>query len=377
LIVDDWETAMTTKLVEVGVVLQGGGALGAYECGALGALLELMDAQTARGRRVALKVVTGVSIGAINGACVVGATSFADARRRLDALWDDLILNTPPFWPGAVQRDAAYFGLPGFYTTRSDVWTFPAWTHVYDTDPLVETLDKYVDFAALNASSTVFVVTAVAVIDGGLQPFANKPVGRWPGTTIGPEHVRASGSLPPGFPWTVVEGVAYWDGGIVDNTPLGLAIDAFGVEPEVERMLVVINLYPLRARLPTNLYAVQDRAHELSFGNRLRQDHDMARRINALVETIDDLARLVEPDKIEPPLQARLDEARRCKIIDAIVNIDMQDPSMSGVPAVQRAIDDQDGGRDFSAATVSQRRADGYTIAHAVLEPAFENRWAQ
>ena len=145
----------------------------------------------------------------------------------------------------------------------------------------------------------------------------------------------ASGSLPPAFPWTEIDGMPYWDGGIVDNTPLGLAIDAFSTDPDVDRMLVVMNLYPLRARLPRNLAGVEDRMHELSYGNRLRQDHDTARRINALVETIDDLAALVPPAALDERMRARLDEARRYKIIDAIVNIDMQDPAVTLVPAAQ------------------------------------------
>src|SRR6266851_5249879 len=124
-------SASSNRLVEVGVVLQGGGALGAYECGALNALLELMDEFAEQGRRIALKVVTGVSIGSINAACVVGAKSNADARARLNALWDDLTLETPPFWMQAAQRDLAYFGLPGFYVPRPDFWTAPTWTYVY------------------------------------------------------------------------------------------------------------------------------------------------------------------------------------------------------------------------------------------------------
>ena len=75
--------------------------------------------------------------------------------------------------------------------------------------------------------------------------------------------------------------------------------------------------------------------HELSFGNRLRQDHDTARRVNALVETIEDLAALVAPDALDDRLRARLDEARRYKIVDAIVNIDFQDPAVTLVPAAQ------------------------------------------
>jgi predicted acylesterase/phospholipase RssA len=366
---------MSSRPVEVGVVLQGGGALGAYECGALNALLELMDEFTAQGRDIVLKVVTGVSIGSINAACVVGAKTRADARARLNALWDDLMLEAPPFWMAAAQRDLAYFGLPGFYAPRPDFWTAPTWTYVYDTRPLLVTLGRHVDFAVLNASPTVFVVTAVEVVTGALQPFSNRPLKNLPATKIEPRHVLASGSLPPGFPWTEIDGMPYWDGGIVDNTPLGLAIDAFSADPAVDRMLVVMNLYPLRARLPRNLAAVEDRLHELSFGNRLRQDHDMARRINALVETIDELAAKVAPDERSDWLNARLDEAGRYKIIDAIVNIDMQDPAATLVPSAQNPADDKDGMRDFSPDTVRRRRRDGFKFAHDLLRPAFENRW--
>ena len=367
----------SSRLVEVGVVLQGGGALGAYECGALNALLELMDEFTAQGRDIVLKVVTGVSIGSINAACVVGAKTRADARARLNALWDDLMLEAPPFWMAAAQRDLAYFGLPGFYAPRPDFWTAPTWTYVYDTRPLLLTLGRHVDFAALNASPTVFAVTAVEVVTGALQPFSNRPLKNLSATKIEPRHVLASGSLPPGFPWTEIDGMPYWDGGIVDNTPLGLAIDAFSSDPAVDRMLVVMNLYPLRARLPRNLAAVEDRLHELSFGNRLRQDHDMARRINALVETIDELATKVAPDDRSDWLNARLDEAGRYKIIDAIVNIDMQDPAATLVPSAQNPADDKDGMRDFSPDTVRRRRRDGFKFAHDLLRPAFENRWRE
>src|SRR5919198_4664153 len=237
------------KLVEVGVVLQGGGALGAYECGALNALLELIEEFSAQGHQILLKVVTGVSIGSINAACVVGAKSSADARARLNALWDDLMLEAPPFWMQAAQRDLAYFGLPGFYTPRPDFWTAPTWTYVYDTRPLLATLARHVDFAALNASPTAFIATAVEVVTGQVQLFSNKAVNGTPPIKIEPRHVLASGSLPPGFPWTEINGVQYWDGGIVDNTPLSVAIDAFSNDPDAARMLVVINLYPLRARL--------------------------------------------------------------------------------------------------------------------------------
>ena len=91
--------------MEIGLVLQGGGALGAYEYGGIIALLDLIDEAVREGHPVTLKVVAGVSIGAINAACLVGARDRADARKRLTALWDDLIINTPPFVPPQVGRD--------------------------------------------------------------------------------------------------------------------------------------------------------------------------------------------------------------------------------------------------------------------------------
>ena len=101
----------------------------------------------------------------------------------------------------------------------------------------------------------------------------------------------------------------------------------------------------------------------------------MARRINALVETIDELAAKVAPDDRSDWLNARLDEAGRYKIIDAIVNIDMQDPAATLVPSAQNPADDKDGMRDFSPDTVRRRRRDGFKFAHDLLRPAFENRW--
>ena len=132
--------------IEIGVVLQGGGALGAYEYGAMDALLELMDEIEADGRTVRLVAVTGVSIGAINAACVVGAKNRADARRRLKSLWDVLSLEASHYWWAIAKSDFALFGVHGFYEPRRDVWNFLGWTNFYDTRPMLETLKAHVDF---------------------------------------------------------------------------------------------------------------------------------------------------------------------------------------------------------------------------------------
>src|SRR5205807_7186667 len=128
--------AQPPKDVEIGLVLQGGGALGAYEFGAVVALLELMDLIAVPGRSVRLVAVTGVSIGAINAACIVGARDRKDARQRLRALWADLTLETPRYWLPAASRNLSLFGLPSFYTPRRDVWNVLNWTSYYDTEPM-------------------------------------------------------------------------------------------------------------------------------------------------------------------------------------------------------------------------------------------------
>jgi predicted acylesterase/phospholipase RssA len=361
---------VSRKLVEVGIVLQGGGALGAYECGGIAALFELMDAAQKAGQTVTLKSVVGVSVGAINAACIVGATDRADARRRIDALWDDLTLIAPGFWTREAQRDLSLFGLPGFYRQRTDFLSFAGWTSYYDTAPLRATLERHVDFDALNASETFFVVTAVDINSGELTRFSNRPIGADPATKIAPEHVMASGSLPPQFPWTSIGGRNYWDGGLVDNAPLGDAIDAFSHGDDVARILVVMDLYPLRARLPHRLADVEDRMHELSFGNRVRQDRETASRINKFLATIDELAALLPPAALTGDLSERISWARSFKTIQ-IVDVDMQNPKLEGRPRLQDPSDDEFGLRDFSQETVSRRRADGYRLTRDRLAPIF------
>lgn len=358
-------TETQAQRTEIGLVLQGGGALGAYEYGAITALLELMEEAIGKGRDVALSAVTGVSIGAINAACVVGSVSRLDARRRLAALWNDLVLETPMFWPQQARRDLALYGLPHFYSPRSDLWSFSSWTYLYNTNPLLPTLARHIDFAALNGSSTAFVVTAVDVESGVLKRFSNKKLDKTERTTIEPHHVVASGSLPQQFPWTAIKDGSqvrhYWDGGIVDNTPLTDAIDAFSLGPDIRRLLVVMNLFPQTARLPSSLFEVTERVDELRFGNRLHQDAKAADRVTMLAATVDALADLVTVE-LPPELALAVAKARAFKLVKTIeVTLDT---------AV--APGDDYGFRDFSREGVEGRKAAGRAIALDALRPTFD-----
>jgi predicted acylesterase/phospholipase RssA len=354
--------------IEIGLVLQGGGALGAYEWGAITALLDVMDAAEREwGHTVTLTGVTGVSIGAVNAACLVGSTDRDDARARLRTLWEDLRLDASPLLPVQTQRDLSLFGLPGFFTPRTDYWNALGWTYVYDTRPLLDTLAEHVDFDRLNGSPTALTVTAVEVRTGRLTRFRNPVAGAYaaeppPVPRIRPEHVLASGSLAPQFPWVRIGHAHYWDGGLVDNAPLADAIDSFSPGDGVERLLVVLNLYPLRARLPRNLPEVTDRVHELSFGNRLRQDARTAERVNQLVSTIEELAALVPAGELPEALRLQVERARLLKVV-TVVDVDMQNPLGSTASSVEQVpVDDSEGLRDFSARTVELRRSIGYRI---------------
>ena len=367
-------------------MLQGGGALGAYEWGAIEALFGVMD-ELDKALPVALRIVTGVSIGAINGACIVGAKGADERGRRRAGLqqladfWSDLKLETPfrgryemPFgWPSiSPARDMSLFGLPGFYAPRSDVWNFPHWTSIYDTRALKQTLNAHVCFPAIDDSATGFVVSAVDVNAGTLKRFRNaagrekRPQRPEEDDVVVPfaaEHIMASGSLAPQFPWTRIGTQLYWDGGIVDNTPLGDAMEAFSEDDQVYRLLVVMNLYPLTGTEPKNLLAVADRVHELSYGNRVRQDRAAARRINKLLRLVEDLAKATNGQKVGKELRDRIAEARQYKIAKT-VEIDLQ------TPGAHAGIDDEAGLRDFSPATVDERRKRGRTRAVAALENA-------
>jgi predicted acylesterase/phospholipase RssA len=362
---------LAKERVEVGVVLQGGGALGAFEFGAMIALLELMDEIDIPGRTVRLVAVTGVSIGAINAACVVGARDRADARWRLTSLWSALSLKTPQFWLAEANRNLAMFGVPGFYAPRSDVWNFLNWTNFYNTDPMLGTLEKHVDFKSLNASETAFVITAVDVHSGKLIRFRNRPHKKEKKTDIGPRHVLASGSLPPPFPSTPIEGEQYWDGGIVDNTPLGDAIDAFSESDAVDRILVVMNLFRRARSPPTNMIEVNDRLEELRYGNRLRQDRENARTINELVRTIGELAAVVPAPSLDQQLGARISDAARFKVLDAITDIDLADPDLMTEAGLPMSSQESGAFRDFSAEGIQHRRDVGYKLAQIKLQELF------
>jgi len=278
---------MTRRIT--GLVLQGGGALGAYEYGVIKALHE---------RRGIPEVITGVSIGAINAAVLAGARD-GDPIAALGRVWKAFAVDAPEVdWPWA-KAAIALLGSEGMYRphvgllTRSGVDT----TYGFVPEPLRETLEAEVSEAALNRTDGPRVtVTAVDVGSGELEKFDN---GAGPSLTL--EHVLASAALPLVFPMVEIDGRHFWDGGLVSNTPLSEAINLLeaiertGDEP-VERDLVVVELFPKTAEIPTGAVEATDRLSELLFSNKLRRDTELFDNTAAMVRLLDEINEALDAD---------------------------------------------------------------------------------
>jgi NTE family protein len=267
--------------VYTAVVLQGGGALGAYECGVLKALYE----QRPGFRPVA---VAGISIGAITAAVLGGAKG--DPICALDTLWRDKLTVSPPLpvfgLPVQVDQSLAVFGNPGMYRLNGELFTAPwALTSLYDTSPLRATLAELVDPEVLNDEATRVVVGATSVDTGQMEFFDSR---RPEGLTF--EHVAASGSLPPSFPMTQIEGESYWDGGLFSNTPLSPAINALeeaaNGDPSAVRELIVVELFPMNAPTPATMAQVLGRMVQLQYTSRLRLDKKFFDKIDQFVDLV-------------------------------------------------------------------------------------------
>jgi predicted acylesterase/phospholipase RssA len=319
-----------------GLVLQGGGALGAFEYGALRRLYEQPG--------FAPDVVSGVSIGAINAACLVGARK--DPLETLGEIWTRFSVSLPPFVPRDLQRFASLFGNPGFFALRWDYVTAPWWTSFYSVAPLREALRDLIDWDKLNASPTVLLIGATDLGTGTIEMFDNRR------DRITVEHIVASGSLPPGFPYTKVAHKWYWDGGLFNNTPLAPVIECLDPDPAVPKALYVVNLFPNQGKVPANMLDVLDRMFELIFSNKLTMDVGTARKVDEFIVTLDEIERVL-PAASRARIYALpgYQRLRQYKAIKNIVVIEATEPETVFGPF------------DFSPASIEERIAAGYRAA--------------
>ena len=280
--ISDPAPATTPATAQRVLVLQGGGALGSYQAGAYQALCHF-DFEP--------EWIAGISIGAVNAAIIAGNPR-EKRIERLKEFWE--MVSSPVFWNPVVQGDRARslfnetsagliatFGVPGFFAPRfppAPLWPpgSPQSQSYYDTAPLQKTLERLVDFDRINDLKTRLSVGAVSVTTGNFKYFDNFEF-RKLGKKIGPEHIMASGALPPGFPSIVIDGEHYWDGGIASNTPLDFVLDS-----EIGRDLLIfqIDLFSARGPLPVSLLEAAEREKDIRFSSRTRMNTDKNKQVH-------------------------------------------------------------------------------------------------
>lgn len=323
--------ASGTPFASVALLLQGGGALGAYQAGVYEALME---------HGVEPTWVAGISIGAINSAIIAGNPP-ADRVAKLRAFWDLVSADNPGWsqywsqWPGAqaVRGFANQFaaggvlvhGVPGFFSPR---WPPPtalpaggaAATSWYDASALKPTLERLIDFDRINAKAMRFSVGAVNVRTGNFSYFDNAD------TVITPHHIMASAALPPAFPAVEIEGEHYWDGGLVSNTPLDWVLSS---ESDLDTLVLQVDLWSARGGLPRDLAEVAVRMKDIQFSSRTRAATDEFRKIQARRALFNALLKQLPPELAATP-EARQLAQHSSPAVYNIVQLIYRSPTYEG-----------------------------------------------
>ncbi|RDS79621.1 patatin-like phospholipase family protein [Dyella monticola] len=299
---------MQDKYKVTALVLQGGGALGAYQAGVYQALAE---------SGLHPNWIAGISIGALNAAIIAGNAP-EHRVERLTEFWDTICKSAlwpgrPAFpWPDGLMmpqifRDSVNTlsawrtmteGQSGFFQPRVPPpilqWHgTPATASWYDTAPLRETLERLVDFDRINDARTVRVsVGAVNVRTGNFAYFDNKQ------GKLRPEHFMASGALPPGFPAVEIDGEYYWDGGMVSNTPLYKVLTE---RPHRDALIFQVDLWSSVGALPRDMGSVTERAKDIQYSSRTRLVTEYMHQSREQQRLLHDLMELVPQDKRDNP----------------------------------------------------------------------------
>jgi NTE family protein len=336
-------------------VLQGGGALGAYQAGVYEAL---HDAE------IELHWVIGTSIGAINGAIIAGNPR----ERRLERL--------KQFWEQVAYRGSATFGwlpivddwlrnlsimtrgIPAFFAPQpaalfglhTSVGLEPA--AFYSTEPLRETLLSLIDFGYLNSNQTRLTVGTVSVGSGRMRYFTNRD------TPLDVDHVMASAAFPPGFPSVRLEGETFWDGGIYSNTPLEAVLDD---RPRRDSVIFAVQLWPAHGPEPKSISQAMSRQRDIQYSSRAESHLERQKQIHRLRHVIRELEQYIpEAQRDAAKVQDLLSWG--CSTTMTVIELDA--PRLEG--------DDLHKDIDFSSSGIQRRWAAGYENTRRMLEKA---RW--
>lgn len=348
------------------LVLQGGGALGAYQAGVFEAMAEA---------GLQPDWVAGISIGALNAAIIAGNPPERRVE-RLHEFWDTICrppvlpapFDAPPFdsvrWPLPLQNSlsglaamrAMFEGQAGFFSPRAHASLFqspagPSTASFYDTMPLRATLERLVDFDRINDPRTMRVsVGAVNVRTGNFAYFDSTE------GTLRPEHFMASGALPPSFPAVEIDGEFYWDGGMVSNTPLYKVLTE---RPSHDALIFQVDLWSAVGELPKNLSDVAARCKDIQFSSRTRMVTECMQLAQENQRQLHDLMALVPAERRGEPAFRRA-EARASGALTNLVHLIYRDKPYEGHYKDY----------EFSASSMRQHWSSGLNDMHHTLTHA-------
>ena len=350
------QTEERTIKEQVVLVLQGGGALGAYQAGVYQALME---------GGIKPDWVIGTSIGAINGAIIAGNEP-ENRIARLHEFWTGVGKKTPidqlwhQLWPSSMfgnslaNLSTIMGGIPGFFSPNPHaMWgpTFPLGIErasYYTTEPLKATLGRLVDFDYINRRHVRFSVGAVNVRSSEMRYFDSHAM------PLGPGHVMASGALPPAFPAVTIDGESYWDGGIYSNTPIEVVLDDV---PRRNSLIFSVNVWQPTGSEPTTIQQVMARHKDIQFASRGKSHVARQAQIHRLRHVVRELTKRLPAEQRDDPVVQDLAEYG-CGTLMHLVRLLL--PRLDG--------EDHTKDIDFSRSGIERRWRAGHDHARKVLE---------
>jgi NTE family protein len=338
---------------QIVLVLQGGGALGAYQCGVYQALHQ---------HGIEPDWIIGTSIGAINASLIAGNPASARLE-RLKEFWSRMAYRPAfavPSWTG-IPDTIAYWqtllrGIPAFFEPNPGAFLG---THVplgvdgagfYATQPLEKTLCELVDFKLINAGGPRLTVGAAHVRTSIMRYFDSRD------TPLGVKHIMASGALPPAFPAVRIDGELYWDGGILSNTPTEAVFDD---NPRKSSLIFAVHLWNPMGAEPGTIWEVLNRHKDIQYSSRVTSHVERQRQLHHMRHVINELAKLL-PDNVRNAPAARALTAYGCPTVMHVVRL------------LAPRLDNENHTKDvdFSPGSIATRWEAGYANTIRALEQA-------
>ena len=331
---------------QVVLVMQGGGALGAYQCGVYEALHEA---------GVEPDWVIGTSIGAINAGIICG-NEVENRVPRLKEFWRRVERAASPwagipFWGDVAERFSAWstfiHGIPGFYENSVAAFRDAETAGCYSTTPLRNTLNELVDLNVLNRAKPRLKVGAAQLRTSVMRYFDSRDM------PITIDHIMASGALPPAFPPVRIDGELYWDGGILSNTPTEVVLDD---NPRKDSLIFTVHLWNPVGDEPNTMAEVLNRQKDVQYSSRIASQITRHQQTHRLRHVINELAaRLPESERDRPEMKELMSYG--CQTRMHVVQL--------LAPQLSRENHTKD--VDFSPTGIRQRWDAGYAHTRAVL----------